>query len=73
MTSQAESPNLTSPFRVPAEVETPALVVDLERFEANLDKMSAICRESGVESFPTPRPTGRSSWRRRSWPTAPMA
>ena len=43
------------------EIETPALMVDLDIMEANMDKMMDFLRDSGPawESGPTQRPTRR--------------
>ncbi len=48
----AAAPFLTAPFRIPEEIETPALVVELDVFEANLDEMARIAREHEVKLFP---------------------
>src|SRR5437868_10470875 len=34
------------------DLDTPALLVDLDRMEANLDRMAARCREAGVRLRP---------------------
>ena len=39
-------------FSVPADISTPALVVDLSVVEQNLSEMAALCRESGVSLVP---------------------
>jgi D-serine deaminase-like pyridoxal phosphate-dependent protein len=49
---RAQAPALVAPIAVPKEVETPALVIDLDIFEANLEEMSRIAREAGVELLP---------------------
>lgn len=37
---------------VPDEIDTPALVLDLDILERNLDEMSVICRDAEVELYP---------------------
>ena len=34
------------------EIDTPALLVDLERFESNIRRLSGICRENGIQWRP---------------------
>jgi D-serine deaminase-like pyridoxal phosphate-dependent protein len=50
--SRAQAPALTAPIAVPREVETPALVIDLDIFEANLEEMQGIARDAGVGLLP---------------------
>jgi hypothetical protein len=42
-----------------AEVETPALVIDLDALDRNIAKMAEFARAAGVRVRPTPRPTSR--------------
>lgn len=42
----------TGAFILRDEIETPALIVDLDIFERNLDEMAQICREAGVALTP---------------------
>ncbi|HEY0277152.1 MAG TPA: alanine racemase [Solirubrobacterales bacterium] len=49
---RARSPWSTRPLDIPAEIETPALVVDLDIYERNLDEMASICAAAGVDLFP---------------------
>lgn len=50
--TRAQSPWLADPIEVPEEVETPALVVDLDVLESNLDEMAGLCRAAKVELLP---------------------
>ena len=44
-----------------AEIDTPALIVDLDAFERNLDKMAALIKETGVKLRPHSK-THKSPW-----------
>ena len=39
------------------ELDTPALLVDLDRFEANIAHLAGVCAENGVPGGRTPRRT----------------
>ena len=45
------------------EVDTPALIIDLDAFEHNLDRMAAAARDLGVGLEPMPKPINRQSSR----------
>jgi D-serine deaminase-like pyridoxal phosphate-dependent protein len=49
---RAEAPARAPRIAVPAEVETPALVIDLDIFEANLDEMAEVMRAGGMQLMP---------------------
>lgn len=40
------------PISIPADIETPSLVIDLAILDANLKEMTDTCREAGVELLP---------------------
>jgi D-serine deaminase-like pyridoxal phosphate-dependent protein len=43
---------IAAPIEIPEEIETPALVVDLDLFAANQEEMVDICHDAGVELLP---------------------
>lgn len=49
---RSAAPAFTPAIRVPREVETPALVLDLDIFESNLEEMARVAREAGVGLLP---------------------
>jgi D-serine deaminase-like pyridoxal phosphate-dependent protein len=52
MTTLPDGGLMAAPIEIPGEIETPALVVDLDLFAANLKEMADICHDAGVELLP---------------------
>ena len=54
-----------------SEIDTPALVVDLDIFERNLARVADYAREHASACGPTPRPTNRCASPAGRLPPAP--
>lgn len=52
MTSTADALAATAPLGAPPEIDTPALLLDLDILDRNLDRMAQACRAAGIGFYP---------------------